>query len=65
VATGIGIIALIVGFALKMASVSSGIMGGGDFNYNLRNNEVLDRFTRYWKVYNFRNYLSHIDMARL
>ncbi|MCH8003375.1 MAG: hypothetical protein IH934_01990 [Nanoarchaeota archaeon] len=29
VATGIGIIALIAGFALKLASVSSGIMGGG------------------------------------
>lgn len=29
VATGIGIIILIVGFALKMASVSSGLMGGG------------------------------------
>ena len=28
-ATGIGIIALIVGFALGMASVSSGLMGGG------------------------------------
>ncbi len=27
--TGIGIIALIVGFALKLASISSGIMGGG------------------------------------
>jgi len=29
VATGIGIITLIVGFALKLASVSSGLMGGG------------------------------------
>jgi len=29
VATGIGIIVLIIGFALKMASVSSGLMGGG------------------------------------
>ena len=29
VATGIGIIILIVGFALKLASVSSGLMGGG------------------------------------
>jgi len=29
VATGIGIIALIIGFALKMVSVSSGLMGGG------------------------------------
>ena len=29
VATGIGIITLIVGFALGMASVSSGLMGGG------------------------------------
>jgi len=29
VATGIGILALIVGFALGMASVSSGLMGGG------------------------------------
>jgi len=29
VATGIGIIALIVGIGLKLASVSSGIMGGG------------------------------------
>lgn len=29
IATGIGIIALIVGFALNLASVSSGIMGGG------------------------------------
>jgi len=29
VATGIGIIALIVGFALGMVSVSSGLMGGG------------------------------------
>ncbi len=29
VATGIGIITLIIGFALKMASVSAGLMGGG------------------------------------
>jgi len=29
VATGIGIIVLIIGFALKMASVSSGLMSGG------------------------------------
>ena len=29
VATGIGIITLIIGFALKLASVSSGLMGGG------------------------------------
>ncbi len=29
IATGIGIIILIVGFALKLASVSSGLMGGG------------------------------------
>jgi len=29
IATGIGIIILIIGFALKMASVSSGLMGGG------------------------------------
>ena len=41
VATGIGIIILIVGFALKMASVSAGLMGGGVLT-------ILYGIIRYW-----------------
>ena len=40
-ATGIGIIILIVGFALKMASVSAGLMGGGVLT-------ILYGIIRYW-----------------
>ena len=41
VATGIGIIILIVGFALKMASVSAGLMSGGVLT-------ILYGIIRYW-----------------
>ena len=41
IATGIGIIVLIIGFALNMASVSSGLMGGGIL-------AILYGIIRYW-----------------
>lgn len=41
IATGIGIIALIVGFALGMAAVSAGLMGGGVLT-------ILYGIVRYW-----------------
>jgi len=41
VATGIGIIVLIIGFALKMTSVSSGLMSGGILT-------ILYGIIRYW-----------------